>query len=242
AHWSHPAAWPKWSVQWPVVETARKRSGSDWLSRVTSSCAERSPVCAEARAARSVSICARTPRGSVSRPANSTTTMKTVRRTAKNRSVERLMDNPSGASTPVDGDIARIDGGGQRDGEGVAFRFPDSEQSLATLFVEFPIVEAGDVGRVAAANLRLAAQAVQEGFAVEREEVGGILALIHLSEVVFRNAQVFDGQLARAGLDGGFDIVAGAHAQGHAPLGVPAAQLEPTAGAGFVPRAAVGGE
>src|ERR1035441_577011 len=96
-----------------------------------------------------------------------------------------------------DGDIRGIQFDGPAGAERFALALADRQVSLAGFFDELPTVEAGALGLAVVKDAHLFAEAVIPVFAVELEIVGGVLALVHLREVVFGDAQIFERELDR---------------------------------------------
>src|ERR1019366_1677733 len=143
---------------------------------------------------------------------------------------------------PVDGDVAGGDAVVERHVEGFAFGFADGDKGFAILFLKLPVIVAGRLRLVVARGLRFAAQAIEPRLVFELERIGGILALVHLRQIFFGQAEIFERDLARVGVQVYFHFLIAAHAQGHAPLHVRAGHFEPMARAGLVVGGAIGRE
>src|ERR1022692_4835497 len=141
----------------------------------------------------------------------------------------------------VDRDVSRVETGGQRDGEGLAFGLSDPQQALSVLGEKLPVVEAGGRRLVIAPGLYFLAQPVHPGRAIEIERVGRILPLVHLRQVVFAQAEIFQRDLARVGVKEDFHLFVAAEAHAHTAVQVRSGQFHPGPGTGFVSRAAVHG-
>src|ERR1019366_4808227 len=97
----------------------------------------------------------------------------------------------------VDRDVSRVEPGGQRDGEGLAFGLSDPQQALPVLGEELPVVEARGRRLVIAPGLYFLAQPVHPGRPVEIERVGRILPLVHLRQIVLAQAEILRGSACR---------------------------------------------
>src|ERR1035441_3673721 len=221
---SELAARPRRSGYSRAEVRAPKRALSLARVRDTSACAAWTCDSAALNDLRSAAICALTAPGKLSRPAKRTTMMPTVNRTARIRNDDLLIRfaccgagafacQPSvqsrlagGSACPpslrlaVDRDVSRVETGRQRDGEGLAFGLSDPQQALPVLGEKLPVVEAGGPRLVIAPGLYFLAQPVHPGRAIEIERVGRILPLVHLRQVVFAQAEIFQRDLARVGV------------------------------------------
>src|ERR1035438_10332467 len=147
-------------------------------------------------------------------------TIRKLSMTAKTSSPRRLMmcsfDRlkpvlPGQARRPVlraeNGEIRRIQFDGHAGAKRFALALADRQIPLAGFFDELPTVEAGALRLAVVKGAHLFAEAVIPILAVELEIVGGVLALVHLREVVFGDAQVLERELA--------PVEFAAHAQRH---------------------------
>src|ERR1035438_6781173 len=247
---------------------APKRALSPARVRDTSAWADCNCDCAAVKDLRSAAIWALTAPGKPSKPAKRTAMMPAVNRTARMRNDDLLIRfacfekgvaqersltvaAPIRAATvrkrfphlrlAVDRDVSRVETGGQRDGEGLAFGLSDPQQALSVLGEKLPVVEAGGRRLVIAPGLYFLAQPVHPGRAIEIERVGRILPLVHLRQVVFAQAEIFQRDLARVGVKEDLHLFVAAEAHAHAAVEVRSGQFHPGPGTGFVSRAAVHG-
>src|SRR5579871_6450848 len=159
---------------------------------------------------------ARSLRGRLSKPAKRTTTMRKTRKTAKYSSPRRLMgDSLRGTQ---DRDIARVQRDSHSGGERLALAFTNGKKTPATFFLELPAVETGALRLAIAEHAHLFTQAVEPVFVIELEVIGGVLVLVHLSEVVLGEAEVFESEMKAVEEGAYFDFIFFAHFKGDAAI------------------------
>ncbi len=106
---------------------------------------------------------------------------------------------------------------------------------LAGFFHKLPTVEARALGLAVVKNADFLAKQVIPILAVELEIVGGVLALVHLREIVFGEAQIFEREFLAVEEAAHIQIVVLiAHFHRDAALAVLAADVEPLSFAGLI--------